>query len=506
MSGLVIDLFAGGGGASLGMSWALGREPDIAINHDPVAIAMHQANHPNTVHYCQSVWAVEPIHVTGGRPVSILWASPDCKHFSKAKGGKPKCQNIRDLAWVVIKWAKQVRPTLIMLENVEEFTEWGPLGPDKRPIENLKGTTFRAWRRQLQNLGYRVQHRELRACDYGAPTIRKRMFLIARRDDLPIVWPEPTHGPGRAHPYRTAAECINWSLPCPSIFERAKPLAENTLKRIARGIDRFVINSPRPFIVGVGGREGQSPPAGVDRPMRTMTAKADKALAVPFVSTYYGPKSENEARGQRTDSPLATVTTENWHAVAVPFLAGAGGPAYGGKPRLADQPMGTLLAENHQAVATCILKHYGGVVGGRPDVPLGTVTGVDHHSLCTAHILRQFGHSVGSPADTPVGTVMPGGGGKTGVVTSHLVKLYGPYHLINGLCYKCRDGRRRARMTPAAPESAEAAKDSPRDAPSAQEACDDDQRVGPRVEEAVKNLRAIEMESARPSLMEACGA
>jgi DNA (cytosine-5)-methyltransferase 1 len=398
---LVIDLFAGGGGASLGLSWAMGREPDAAVNHDPIAVAIHEANHPETIHYCQNVWAVEPIHVTGGKPVGVLWASPDCKHFSKAKGGKPKCQNIRDLAWIVIKWAKQVRPVVIFLENVEEFTDWGPLGPDKRPIEGKKGQIFQAWKRQLQRLGYRVQHRELRACDYGAPTIRKRLFLVARRDGLPIVWPKPTHGPGRSKPWRTAAECIDWSIPCPSIFERAKPLAENTLKRIARGIERFVVQAPRPFIVGA---------------------------ATPFVSTYYGPKSDAEVRGQRMDSPVNTVTTENRHAVVTPFVVkgnhtGPGYECFRGQD--AREPLQTITQSPGFSLAACVLKHYGGVVGCEVGAPLGTVTSVDHHSLCTAHILRQFGRSVGSAADEPVGAVMPGGGGKTHVVTSHLIKLYG---------------------------------------------------------------------------------
>lgn len=253
----IVDLFAGGGGASTGIEAALQRYVDVAVNHDPEAIAMHQANHPGALHFVSDVFEVEPATATAGRPVGLLWASPDCKHFSKAKGSKPVSKKIRALAWVVVKWASTVRPRVIMLENVEEFVTWGPVLDNGQPCKDRKGTTFQRWVTQLRNLGYAVEHRELRACDYGAPTIRKRLFLIARRDGLPIVWPEPTHGKpgspdvvaGRLKPWRSAAECIDWSVPCPSIFGRDRPLAENTLGRIAKGLRRYVLDAAEPFIV-----------------------------------------------------------------------------------------------------------------------------------------------------------------------------------------------------------------------------------------------------------------
>ena len=249
MNEIIVDNFAGGGGASLGIEQALGRSPDIAVNHDPEAVAMHAANHPTTQHLCGDVWEYDPVAVCGGRPVGLLWASPDCKHFSKAKGGKPVQKKIRGLAWVVVRWAKTVRPRVIFLENVEEFQTWGPLTEAGMPDPAKKGLTFQRWMRELRACGYVVEMKQLRACAYGAPTTRKRLFVIARCDGQPIVWPEPTHGAGRI-PYRTAAECIDWSIPIPSIFERARPLAENTMRRIARGIRRFVLEAERPFLVG----------------------------------------------------------------------------------------------------------------------------------------------------------------------------------------------------------------------------------------------------------------
>ena len=255
---IVVDNFAGGGGASTGIKMAIGRDVDIAINHDPAAIAMHRANHPLTEHYCESVWDIDPKTATGGRPVALCWFSPDCKHFSKAKGGKPVNKNIRGLAWVALRWAATVRPRVIMLENVEEFKTWGPL-KNNYPDPEQKGRTFNCFVNALRRHGYKVDWRELRACDYGAPTVRKRFFLVARCDGKPIVWPEPTHGDpasiqvktGLLKPWRTAAECIDWTLPCPSIFERKKPLAENTMRRIAKGLQKFVIDNPAPFIVQV---------------------------------------------------------------------------------------------------------------------------------------------------------------------------------------------------------------------------------------------------------------
>ena len=364
---LVVDNFAGGGGASTGIEAALGRPVDIAINHDPAAVAMHEVNHPQTRHYCESVWDIDPVAVCGGRPVGLVWFSPDCKHFSKAKGGKPVEKKIRGLAWVVLKWAGTVKPRIIMLENVEEFVTWGPLitGPDGscRPCPANKGRTFRSFVNALRSQGYEVEYSELRASDYGAPTIRKRFFLIARRDGVPIVWPEPTHGDPLLPdvksklllPWRTAAECIDWTIPTPSIFDRKRPLADATLRRIAKGVMRYVVNSPEPFIINTrnGERAGQQPRIrSIQKPAWTITAQGSQ------------------------------------HALCTAFLA----------------------------------KHYGGVVGSALDNPMGTVTSIDHHSLVTAHVMRQFGKSTGSHASAPLGTITAGGGGKSGLVTSHLIK------------------------------------------------------------------------------------
>ncbi|MFB9224311.1 DNA cytosine methyltransferase [Paracoccus cavernae] len=263
---MIIDSFAGGGGASTGIELALGRSPDVAINHSQKALALHAANHPETLHLDSNIWDVEPLTVTQGRHVGLLWASPDCKHFSKAKGGAPRDRNIRDLAWVVVRWAKWAKPDVICMENVEEFTTWGPVDNDGQPIKEFAGQTFDDFINGLKAAGYRVQWRELRACDYGAPTIRKRWFLVARRDGRPIVWPKATHGDpasaevkkGKLSPWIGADSCIDWSLPCPSIFDTSaevmeklglkakRPLADNTLARIARGMKRYVIEAERP--------------------------------------------------------------------------------------------------------------------------------------------------------------------------------------------------------------------------------------------------------------------
>jgi DNA (cytosine-5)-methyltransferase 1 len=277
---IIVDSFAGGGGASTGIERALGRSPDIAINHDAAALAMHEANHPRTRHYREDVWDVDPVEATGGKPVDLAWFSPDCTFFSKARGAKPfrdrrKATRRRALAHVVVRWASAVRPRIICMENVEEFEDWGPLGADGLPDPAKIGLSFRRWRRQLENLGYQVEMKQLRACDYGAPTIRKRLFVVARCDGLRIVWPEPTHGPGRI-PFRAAAECIDWTIPVPSIFGRRKPLAENTLRRIARGIQRFVVDAAEPFIVPqTHGDKGGKPDTrshSIDEPLRTITS------------------------------------------------------------------------------------------------------------------------------------------------------------------------------------------------------------------------------------------
>lgn len=328
---LIIDSFAGGGGASLGIEMALGRSPDIAVNHDPEAIAMHATNHPSTRHLCGDVWNVDPKAVCGGRRVALAWFSPDCKHFSKAKGGKPVEKKVRGLAWVVVRWARVVKPRVIILENVEEFATWGPLLECGRPDPAQRGLTFRRWLAQLRAAGYVVETRELRACDYGAPTTRKRLFVIARSDGQPIVWPTPTHGKGRPSKHRVAADCITWSLPCPSIFDRPKALAENTLRRIARGIDRFVLGASAPFIVpgplapsliqtGYGEREGQAPRIlDLGKPLGTVVAGGQKhALVAAFLAKHYG---GHEGTGTQLDFPISTITTQDHHSLVEAHLA-----------------------------------------------------------------------------------------------------------------------------------------------------------------------------------------
>ncbi|MBU4317131.1 MAG: DNA cytosine methyltransferase [Proteobacteria bacterium] len=389
MNEIIIDLFAGGGGASEGIRWALGRDPEVAINHDPVAIAMHRVNHPGTWHLTTDIWAVPPRWASRNKPVGLLWASPDCKHFSKAKGSAPiRSKEIRSLAWVVEKWAREARPRVIILENVEEFTTWGPLNSEGNIIKAHSGDTFRAFVKRLQRLGYRVEHRILKACDFGAPTIRKRLFMIARCDGQPITWPEPSHGPGLI-PYRTAAEIIDWSLPCPSIFDRKKPLAENTLRRIAEGIRRYVIEAAEPFIV-----------------------------------TYYGSKKLGDFRGSGMNVPLRTQTTENRFGLVVPHIQRQFGQGIGTP---IDEPIGTVTAGGmgkSALVSAFLAKHYTGVVGQKLNVPIGTVTSVDHHSLVTSHLLKLRGTSkAGQPTDAPMPTVTAGGL-HVGEVRAFLVKYY----------------------------------------------------------------------------------
>jgi len=391
---IIVDNFAGGGGASTGIELALGRRVTVAINHDPEAIAMHKANHPETEHFCESVWDVDPRNVKPGRSIGLLWLSPDCKHFSKAKGGKPVEKRIRGLAWVALRWAATRQPRVIMLENVEEFKTWGPVVCDingkHRPCPKNKGREFRSFVNALKRQGYVVDWRELRACDYGAPTIRKRLFLIARRDGQPIVWPKPTHGKG-LQPYRTAADCMDWTIPCPSIFERSKPLADATCRRIAKGIMRYVVNAAEPFIVPLT-HHGPERVYGLNDPMRTITAahRGEMALVAPFVSTYYGEKSGSEVRGSVLNDPLRTQTTENRHALVMAFLA----------------------------------KHYGGVVGSDLRDSIGTVTAVDHHSLVTSNLIKLRGDNVGQPDNEPLRTISAGGN-HFAEVRAFLIAYYG---------------------------------------------------------------------------------
>lgn len=422
---LIVDSFAGGGGASSGIERALGRSPDIAVNHDAEAIAMHAANHPTTRHYTESVWEVDPRIATAGRPVALAWFSPDCKHHSKAKGGKPREQKIRGLAWVAVTWAARVKPRVLALENVEEFKDWGPLhrsGDDEgKPIASRKGETFRAFVRKLERIGYVVENRLLRACDYGAPTTRRRLFLIARCDGRPIVWPAPTHGPvstGRPHRHRTAAEIIDWSIPCPSIFERERPLADKTLARIARGIRKFVLENPRPFVIavnhgGIGRRDHRV--HDLDLPMPTVTGgcRGGHALVTPYLATYYGGE-RGDTRGRVLDEPLPTQTTERRFALVAPLVTKFQQNSLGQDAR---DPLHTVMAgaTRFALCAAFLAKHYGeretgGWNGGSAaDRPIDTVTVRDHHSLVACHLAKFYGTSTGSLLDDPVPTVTAGG-------------------------------------------------------------------------------------------------
>lgn len=450
---IIVDNFAGGGGASTGIELAIGRSVDIAINHDPNAVAMHSTNHPDTLHYCESVYEVKPKVATAGRPVALAWFSPDCRHFSKAKGAKPVEKAIRGLAWVVLRWGLDVEPRVMKLENVEEFKTWGPLlAGEMRPDPARVGETFQAFigmlttgidpnhpalaecceflniqldsddaARLVKGLGYVVEFRELRACDYGAPTIRKRLFVVVRRDGKPIVWPEPTHGDpktpavqsGKLRPWRTAAECIDWSIPALSIFDRKKALAENTLKRIARGIQRFVLDSASPFIVKCN--------------HTTTKGKYDCF------------------RGQALAEPLQTITRKHGYAIAAPVIAplfaGTGGSAFQMKPRPVNKPFFTLLTQNRTNViapmlAPLIARQFGASVGHRADEPSATVTagGGGKSQLVTPTLIQMgYGERPGQEPRVPglhkpMGTVVAGGG-KFGLVAANLVKHFGGnYH------------------------------------------------------------------------------
>lgn len=411
---IVVDLFAGGGGASVGIEAALGRCVDVAVNHDPEAVAMHRVNHPHTLHYTADVFEVDPLEATGGRPVGLLWASPDCTYFSKARGAKPirhKSRKRRALAWVVVKWARAVKPRVIMLENVEEFAEWGPLTSEGRPCPDRRGRTFARWVALLKAEGYAVEWRVLRACDYGAPTIRKRLFLVARCDGEPINWPEVTHGVdtetggrnrtnGRAHraarprPFRTAAECIDWSIPCPSIFERKRPLAEATLRRIARGIVRYVIEAAEPFIVGAGGPAYSGKPQSVEQPFGTIMTENHRAVVVPsFVSTNHG--DSGGRRSYPADEPMRTVcaSSRGGEALVAAFLTKHFG---GTRQQMAvglDRPMPTIVsrATQTQLTAAHLMKLRGTCRDGQDlREPAPTVTSGGNHAALVAALLIKF--------------------------------------------------------------------------------------------------------------------
>lgn len=469
---LIIDSFAGGGGASTGIEMALGRSPDVAINHSAKALALHAANHPETLHLDSNIWDVEPLTVTKGRHVGLLWASPDCRHFSKAKGKAPRDRNIRDLAWVVVKWAEFAKPDVICMENVEEFVTWGPVDDTGQPIKELAGVTFDLWLQRLRKAGYKVQWRELRGCDYGAPTIRKRWFLIARRDGRPITWPKPTHGDpksdavrkGKLLPWVGAHTCIDWSLPCPSIFDSSaeimdkhglravRPLARNTLARVARGMARYVIEAEQPFlvdvpggqavpsVVGCGGRAGQSRPRGGDEPFATVTSKADAcvttALLAPSIQRFNG-----GATGQDLREPMATITANSWIkkpggaaplGMLAPYLASiAHGDSGGRREYPLTDPLGTVTVGGIQhAVISPIIAPvltYAQQGGGNRSAedPHHTICASrkDQNSLIAATMVRQFGRSIGHDAADPLGTVTAGGSGKTQLLAASMAQI-----------------------------------------------------------------------------------
>lgn len=450
---LIIDNFAGGGGTSTGLEKAFGRPVDIAINHNPEALAMHAINHPHTLHLCESVWTVNPIKVTRNQPVGLVWLSPDCKHFSKAKGGTPVAKHIRGLAWVGMRWVALCKPRVLMLENVEEFQTWGPLLVDAdgnaRPDPARKGKTFESFVRQLRAHGYVVDWRELRACDQGTPTIRKRLFLIARRDGLPICWPEQTHGEpttravlaGKLAPYRTAAECIDFTIEGTSIFGRKKDLATNTLRRVAKGLWRHVLTSPKPFIVGTGGPTYAGRPTGTDQPMGTLTTDNHRAVTAPVLAPYLNEHAN--ASNQRTmaaDEPLRTVCAQvkggHFSVVAPslqPFVV-TNTTGHPGAPT--GTPLPTVTTGGHHALAAAMVTPLRGTSDahlGAHDVraPLSTVSaGGTHHAMVAGHITKFNTGSVGTGLDEPLSTVTAGGSPKRpstgitqGVVGAHLITI-----------------------------------------------------------------------------------
>ncbi len=415
---IIVDNFAGGGGASTGIELATGRIVDIAINHDPDAILMHKTNHPHTEHLQASVWDVDPVEVCRGRPVGLAWFSPDCKHFSKAKGAALVDKKIRGLAWIVLRWAGTVRPRVIILENVEEFVTWGAVRKG-RPVKKFSGSTFRKWKKQLLDLGYHVEHRELVAADYGAPTIRKRFVLIARCDGKPIVWPERTHAPadspevksGKCKPWRSAAEIIDWSLPMYSIFDTkaeikekygvnaVRPLADNTLRRIIRGVNKFTIRSGKPFIMQ---NRFQNAPQDIDRPLTTITAVGAHELCAGQLIQYHTEQTEN-VRAAGMEAPIQTIDSSNRYGLVSANLVEYFST---GRPLDISEPMHTITSRDREALTMVhIQKYYGGVIGSEAKEPLPTVTGIDHNALCASHIVKFKGTNLGQTMEEPLQTI-----------------------------------------------------------------------------------------------------
>ncbi len=445
---VLVDSFAGGGGTSTGIELATGYSPDIAIDHDPEAIRMHKANHPNTKHYCENVWAVDPVEACDGHPVGLAWFSPDCKHFSKAKGGKPKDKNIRGLAWVACRWAGLVRPRVIMLENVEEFKTWGPLNRRHHPIKSKQGKTFERFVQQLTDLGYKVDFRELVAADYGAPTMRKRFFMIARCDGKPIVWPEPTHAPadseavkaGLLKPYVGAYTQLDFYLPCPSIFDTSeeikekygiravRPLAPKTMERIARGLKKFVLDNPEPFIIQCN-HGGERRPNDIREPMPTITGKHGYGIVEPTLTPYMGTNTTNHLGGNCKD-PIHTITTGNQQCLISPTLIQYHSETAKDEVRgqSIEEPIMTVDSSNRYGLVTSFLHKYydGGYKGAGETVenPLPTVTAWDHNSVVTANLIQMNNHCDGRDMRDPIPTITAGDG-HFGEVRAFLVKYYG---------------------------------------------------------------------------------
>lgn len=503
---ITVDGFCGGGGWSTGFEFGIRRPVDIGINHDAAAIALHIKNHPFTKHYQCDIFEVDPVEACQGRKVGWAHFSPDCKHFSRAKGAKPVSKHIRSLAWVVVQWAAAVKPRIISMENVPEFVTWGPLialrGPHGRvmkqvitihkgketvklveaePGENVplkqraqtpdpkrRGLTFAQFVGHLRKLGYEVEWRELVASDLGAPTSRKRFFLVARCDGKPIVWPKPTHGDpktwevqsGQLKPWRTAAEIIDWSLPCPSIFERKKPLAENTLKRIAKGLQKFVINNPEPFIVQVNHSGEQFRGQSIAEPMPTVTSKHGFGVVTPYVVGICQQGGGDRVRS--ADEPLSTICTKNKHCVVTPYIMcnnaenlgrdiqdpvptiTTGNRNFLAAPTLiqyhteqserehrgqgVEMPLQTVDAANRYGVAMAFISKYFGDgeqgTGSKMDAPLGTVTAVDHNSVCAATMIQLKNHCDGLDLRKPLPTITAQGT-HFAEVRAMLIKYYG---------------------------------------------------------------------------------
>lgn len=445
---LIVDNFAGGGGASTGIELATGYSVDIAINHDPEAIRMHKVNHPNTEHYCENVWAVDPVKACNGHPVGLAWFSPDCKHFSKAKGGKPKDKNIRGLAWVALRWAGLVRPRVIMLENVEEFKTWGPLNRRHHPIKSKQGRTFEKFVQQLTDLGYEVQFKELVAADYGAPTMRKRFFMIARCDGKPIIWPEPTHAPadseevkkGLLKPYVGAYTQLDFSLPCPSIFDTSeeikekygiravRPLAQKTMDRIARGLKKFVLDNPEPFIIQCN-HGGERRPNDIREPMPTITGKHGYGIVEPYM-VQIGQTGFTKDRSKDVREPLTTIVSKNEHCLISPTLIQYHSETSkdGVRGQTIEDPIMTVDSSNRYGlVASFLQKYYDGGYKGAGDTlenPLPTVTAWDHNSVVTANLIQMNNHCDGRDLRDPIPTITAGDG-HFGEVRAFLIKYYG---------------------------------------------------------------------------------